>query len=283
MSSGTITQSDWVKGIGFSILSSIIGGASKLAIRKSWRVEEACRNLTTGDFMLLVDTSHHTSVLLPEADESNIQCPAEKSDLETQSAPMYVAEEQQRLQTSVPLRSNEPRVSFRGLLCAPPVANAPLAQTREQMAHKRLYQAYSLRGMGTLGMTTLNPLTTVIAMNYASPSILAPFSGLTLVWIILFSPLVLEETPSVRQVIACAFILLGEVVVAAFGDHKNDDGVSIHDVVSLLGCESAFLSGTLVLTAINQMKGAILLQNQVFNVLLRLTVLDGGVDVCDSK
>jgi hypothetical protein len=233
MSNGTITQSDWVKGIGFSILSSIIGGASKLAIRKSWQVEELCQNLTTGDFMLLVDVSQHTSVAL-QVENGSTPLERDKSYQGDRSDEASVTNERQSLHTSAALRMNEPstRITFRGLLCAPPVADAPLAQTREQMALKRLYQAYFLRGMGTLGMTTLNPLTTVIAMNYASPSILAPFSGLTLVWIILFSPLVLEETPSLRQVIACAFILLGEVVVAAFGDHKNDDGVSIHDVVS---------------------------------------------------
>ena len=45
----------------------------------------------------------------------------------------------------------------------------------------------SLRYSGMFGMTVLNPLFCVLAMNYASPSILAPFSGLTKVWIILLS------------------------------------------------------------------------------------------------
>ena len=70
-------------------------------------------------------------------------------------------------------------------------------------------------------------------MNYASPSILAPFSGLTLVWVILFSPLVNNEKPSSRQVLACCFIISGEVIVAMFGDHTNDDDVTVEEVVSL--------------------------------------------------
>jgi len=32
----TVSASEWIKGISLSILASIIGGASKLAIRKSW-------------------------------------------------------------------------------------------------------------------------------------------------------------------------------------------------------------------------------------------------------
>lgn len=239
--SGTITESDWVKGIGFSILSSIIGGASKLAIRRSWQVEEECRNLTTGDFMLLVDASHHTSHEMEQGDISiPVRFEQNKSHegVHSEEVTVHAVDERQALQTSA-LRTSEQtgRLSFMGLLCAPPTTDAPLAQTREQMVLRKLYQAYFLRGMGTLGMTTLNPLATVIAMNYASPSILAPFSGLTLVWIIMFSPLVVDETPTLRQVIACAFILLGEVVVAAFGDHKNDIGVTVEDVVSCFSCK----------------------------------------------
>ena len=32
----SVTASDWAYGIGYSVLASIIGGASKLCIRKSW-------------------------------------------------------------------------------------------------------------------------------------------------------------------------------------------------------------------------------------------------------
>ena len=88
-----------------------------------------------------------------------------------------------------------------------------------------------VRYCGMVGMSILNPICCVLAMNYASPSILAPFSGLTLVWVILLSPLVVQETPSCQSQLACALIIIGEVIVAIFGDHTNDDGVSVHDVL----------------------------------------------------
>jgi hypothetical protein len=41
----SVTASDWAKGIGYSVAASIIGGASKLAIRKSWlMVQQRKRN-----------------------------------------------------------------------------------------------------------------------------------------------------------------------------------------------------------------------------------------------
>ena len=43
--------------------------------------------------------------------------------------------------------------------------------------------AWLLYLLGMIGMSFLNPLFCVLAMKYANPSILAPFSGLTLVWI----------------------------------------------------------------------------------------------------
>jgi len=79
-------------------------------------------------------------------------------------------------------------------------------------------------------MSVLNPICCVLSMNYASPSILAPFSGLTLVWVICFSPLVNNEQPSSRQLWACCLIIVGEVVVAIFGDHTNDT-LTVEDVI----------------------------------------------------
>lgn len=70
-------------------------------------------------------------------------------------------------------------------------------------------------------------------MKYANPSILAPFSGLTLVWIILFSGMILDEHPSRSQKIACASIVAGEVLVAFFGDHVNGVDGGIQGVVSM--------------------------------------------------
>lgn len=80
-------------------------------------------------------------------------------------------------------------------------------------------------------MSFLNPLCCVLAMKYANPSILAPFSGLTLVWVVLFSGVVVNEYPGRSQQIACCLIVLGEILVAMFGDHTNGEDATVDDVV----------------------------------------------------
>lgn len=85
---------------------------------------------------------------------------------------------------------------------------------------------------GMIGMSFLNPLCCVLAMKYANPSILAPFSGLTLVWVVLFSGNVLGEYPGRSQKVACGLIVMGEVLVAMFGDHTNGEDAGVEDVVS---------------------------------------------------
>lgn len=87
---------------------------------------------------------------------------------------------------------------------------------------------------GMIGMSFLNPLCCVLAMRYANPSILAPFSGLTLVWVILFSGVVVNEFPGRSQKMACVLIVLGEILVALFGDHTNEEDKSVDDVVSYM-------------------------------------------------
>ena len=89
--------------------------------------------------------------------------------------------------------------------------------------------ALCLRVSGMVGMTLLNPLCCVLAMEYASPSILAPFSGLTLVWIISFSEVLVGEKPTRIQKVAAGLIICGETIVALFGDHTNPNK-SIDDV-----------------------------------------------------
>jgi len=80
-------------------------------------------------------------------------------------------------------------------------------------------------------MTTLNPLCCVMSLVYASPSILAPFSGLTLVFIVACSHKTIGEKPSALQVMAAGLIVIGQVVVALFGDHTNIGPLLIDDVV----------------------------------------------------
>ena len=107
----------------------------------------------------------------------------------------------------------------------------PSLDESQSFAYPQRKLLVTLRVFGMIGMTLLNPLCSVLAMNYASPSILAPFSGMTLVWIVLFSQPLLGEPPSLLQIVAASLIILGEVITAVFGDHTNDEGISVHEVV----------------------------------------------------
>ena len=91
-----------------------------------------------------------------------------------------------------------------------------------------------LRYSGMFGMSVVNPILTVLAMNYASPSILAPFSGLTLVWVIFFSGMLVGENPSKSEISAAVLITCGEIIVAVFGDHTSDNGKTVEDVVRMM-------------------------------------------------
>ena len=146
-----ISAMDWAKGILLSILASIIGGVSKLAIRKSWLMQAR------------TDLSH--------IDPSNHTAGSADHNLLSDEGPDAVVS-----------RNDEER----------------LLDETEHLSRPS-FVPYAIRYSGMFGMSVLNPLCCVLAMNYASPSILAPFSGLTLVWIILFSPMVNNEKPSSRQ------------------------------------------------------------------------------------
>jgi drug/metabolite transporter (DMT)-like permease len=216
MSETTVSASDWIKGISLSILASMIGGASKLAIRKSWllqqRWEDEIENhLHAGDSLLRI----RSIASLAESSDSEDGL---EDDEENSRTLAVVANEIDS--TDSVTYNDEARLRYE---------NAGL-EMMEAIRKKQRYLAYTLRGSGMFGMTCLNPLCCVLAMNYASPSILAPFSGLTLVWIVLLSRPLIRESPSRRQVVAAVFIIVGEVVVAVFGDHKNDEGVTVADV-----------------------------------------------------
>jgi hypothetical protein len=179
---GSVSAEDWYKGIALSVLASVIGGASKLAIRKSWLMQ--------------------------------------RDDYESDS--------------DEPSASDMPQLLT--LDCGEGCAENPYTSrpdsSREIDRNVARWIPYCLRYSGMFGMSVLNPICCVLAMNYASPSILAPFSGLTLVWVILFSQPIVGEKPTNPQVIAALLIIAGEVVVAVFGDHTNDTGVTIEEVVS---------------------------------------------------
>jgi hypothetical protein len=230
----SVTASDWAKGIGYSVAASIIGGASKLAIRKSWLMVKRTRNTVQNvidipnrdeatnsrnlsqyesptRLMKIGGTNTNTSDDDRDKDEcdgNNIQ----QHDSSSGNAAFEIAEREESALT--PTAHNH----------TPPI-------TVSNMNPKQVKRwAWVLRFSGMIGMTFLNPFFCVLAMNYASPSILAPFSGLTLVWIVLFSEAMIGEKPSRKQVTAACLIVLGEVIVAIFGDHTNDEGVTVDDV-----------------------------------------------------
>lgn len=208
---GGISPSDWFRGITISVVASIIGGISKLAIRKSWLMQQqhAVKNHRGRED----DTSHvsaNEDLLGHDTNAASSDPVAEVGGSSDEDARSNV----QILATG----------SNRG------VEDDDENKQTEERCRSFLFCCYLLRGSGMFGMSVLNPICCVLAMNYASPSILAPFAGLTVVWVILFSPLVNNEQPSSKQILACSLIIVGEVVVAVFGDHTNDEGVTVEEV-----------------------------------------------------
>eukprot|EP00573_Skeletonema_grethae_P012568 CAMPEP_0201706342 /NCGR_PEP_ID=MMETSP0578-20130828/48500_1 /ASSEMBLY_ACC=CAM_ASM_000663 /TAXON_ID=267565 /ORGANISM="Skeletonema grethea, Strain CCMP 1804" /LENGTH=380 /DNA_ID=CAMNT_0048194777 /DNA_START=35 /DNA_END=1177 /DNA_ORIENTATION=+ len=180
-----VTATDWIWGITYSVLASIIGGASKLAIRKSWIIHGKIH-------------SGSTSVVMPSELSISDSVSRELSTIEIMESAFSTEQD------------GSPQ------LCT--ISKAKAA-------------SWFLYFFGMIGMSFLNPLCCVLAMQYANPSILAPFSGLTLVWVILFSGVVIGEHPQRSQKVACALIVLGEVLVALFGDHTNAGYMDVDDVV----------------------------------------------------
>jgi drug/metabolite transporter (DMT)-like permease len=311
-SSSVVTASDWIKGIGLSILASMIGGASKLAIRKSWLLEQqqqqqaldeqqereqehqqhppeqhqvweetpnddegeetvplpksSSRSTTSCDILNSNNDYYKPplpliSSILQEEDSSsrvrynsiNHNTIGEESDNNSNNNDTSEQYQVFDIETTHPKMIDTAEVrrrkQRRASCCCPggPCGSScgghdddHVEEEEEEgddgVEHEQARQpdsrrhrtksnsniaAYTLRGAGMMGMTVFNPLVCVLAMNYASPSILAPFSGLTLVWIISFSQPCLGEQPTTHQVVAASLIVLGEVVVAVYGDHTN--------------------------------------------------------------
>jgi len=280
-----VSASDWIKGIALSVLASIIGGASKLAIRKSWLMVE---NLTQRSQQEDDDTNRnqlqsHGATRNSDASAGAGGSPIPPPPYAFQDTPSALDSSGRGAQNGGS-KDNGPRspsgiellerstkevadgkieelavtlASTQGSLDATDVCSAASIacsaasigcadedddQTRHQSGYASSHaenerhakttqrRAICLRLSGMLGMTVLNPLCCVLAMNYASPSILAPFSGLTLVWIIVFSEALIDERPKTVQILAAGLIICGETIVAIFGDHTNDGAKSIDDV-----------------------------------------------------
>jgi hypothetical protein len=60
-------------------------------------------------------------------------------------------------------------------------------------------------------------------MALASPSLLAPFSGLTLVWVILFSKQMTGDLPNQTQILAAVMIIIGERGVRGGGGRRGGE------------------------------------------------------------
>jgi hypothetical protein len=241
----TVTASGWIKGITLSILASIIGGASKLAIRKSWILEEQQGQLVPNHHNGNDDNNNDNNND-NDNDNNNENNDTFRNDPETavtardsigdglSLSPTRSKPFEHIQKGTAPCDTHTESSNSSSNSSSSNSSSSSSSNNHHDGTAAPLHRTWlpvALRAAGMIGMTLLNPLCSVLAMNYASPSILAPFSGLTLVWIVLLANPVIGEQPTTRQVVAAGLIIFGEVIVAVFGDHTNDDGVSVQDVV----------------------------------------------------
>lgn len=219
---------DWIKGITYSILASIIGGASKLSIRKSWLIAAELKRQRS-EFQH--DDEEHDNDVAKQL--NNYRAGSDGSDHsafnERLMAPLEVTASSQTDSIRDPHSVNDDDASY--FFFDPIRESTPRIKSTK---HNQKAVSWTLYTSGMIGMTFLNPLCCVLAMKHANPSILAPFSGLTLVWVVLFSGCLVGEPPGQVQKVACALIVLGQVTVATFGDHTNKSDVTVEQVVSLV-------------------------------------------------
>eukprot|EP00529_Nitzschia_sp_RCC80_P012734 CAMPEP_0113495656 /NCGR_PEP_ID=MMETSP0014_2-20120614/29721_1 /TAXON_ID=2857 /ORGANISM="Nitzschia sp." /LENGTH=588 /DNA_ID=CAMNT_0000389559 /DNA_START=118 /DNA_END=1884 /DNA_ORIENTATION=+ /assembly_acc=CAM_ASM_000159 len=279
-SSSSISASDWTKGIVLSVLASIIGGVSKIMIRKSWLMErehelqeqeredqlqeeegEGGQHRDGGDDDAAgADDAENDEerqrqggetggTYMPPPPSSNTATEREERVDRSNNAMTTTMSSSTLPRRDLSSSSLSSSSSSQQELLPPSSSDADAERTTRRSRNATtdrkpmslfccswttwglLSMSKIIRYCGMVGMSVLNPVCCVWAMNYASPSILAPFSGLTLVWVILLSPAVVQETPSCQAQIACVLIIVGEVVVALFGDHTNDEGVTVNDVL----------------------------------------------------
>jgi hypothetical protein len=243
-----VSASDWSKGISLSILASIIGGASKLAIRKSWLMEEEQRRYLQDSLLPVPDADEEDGAISEQETDPLHQsrhslAPQNEEEQDNPQSDTSIVRVEQPLQVDVEDSHDEetPSLRSRRTVSRSTSGDDDVASVSDGSHDDENVSCWRgskllarcLRGSGMIGMTLLNPLACVLAMNYASPSILAPFSGLTLVWIVLLSNPVIGEQPTAPQIMAACLIIFGEVIVAVFGDHTNDEGVTVEDVVRI--------------------------------------------------
>jgi len=244
-----VSVHDWIRGITLSVVASIIGGASKLAIRKSWLIYHAARgqqhthkvSMSRSIKRLLYRGirdayeevfSPTNSLHKQHYEEEESQSPPQDTEIESstnqQITPLEVLQDESFSNNHIDTPSDT--YFFNQNDDIPYNNNHISTMNTKLLSQKQISWLLYLFGM--IGMSFLNPVCGVLAMKYASPSILAPFSGLTLVWVVLFSGIVVNEHPGKSQKIACTLIVLGEVLVAMFGDHTNGEDINVADVIA---------------------------------------------------
>lgn len=255
--SDAVSSHDWVLGVTYSVMASIIGGASKLSIRKSWLIVADLKQQAhlasvneafaiegqyvhdrTGDEREYAAPSNYDSLSRQSSSSGEDTNDRKMAPLEVSpTSPSYDRSNRHQWQTnrrdSLSVNGDDdgsnyfnPTRDSSGNKSVQQPQNTAKSSKRMQIVSWSLYLS------GMVGMTFLNPLCCVLAMQYATPSILAPFSGLTLVWVVLFSRCFVGEIPGMSQKVACALIVWGQVLVAVFGDHTNGSEMTVDDVVS---------------------------------------------------
>jgi len=199
-----VMTNDWMCGVAFTILATFVGGASKLSIRKSWLITAEKQ----GNVKTVKEESEYMEFTNPSTHSQEWGSNGSGTDDTTRST--FSA-------GSTVIATNNGTIEIKNTF-------------RSMMSPKQKSWLLYLAGMA--GMSLLHPLCSVLAMKYANPSILAPFSGLGLVWIVLFSPAVVGESVGWGQKAACALIVAGGTMVAVFGDHTSGEEWSAEDVLS---------------------------------------------------
>ena len=214
---GYISADAWVKGIAYYIASSIIGSASKLVIRKSWLIVNEIKPEGDGYASQEIeddDSDEVASLSSPyELDEGE--------DKELESAPLH-------RRNSIGSFGEQSKEGEQFLGQGSNHITVVNNETKRIWKKELVARCYWY--LGVLGMTIVDPILIVISMYYTTPSTLAPLSGLSLVWIILFSESLTSEKPQKKQIIAAGLIILGQIIVSIFGDHTNDDAITLQDM-----------------------------------------------------
>jgi len=229
--SPAVSADGWIRGIALSILASIIGGASKLAIRKSWLIDARRKHQQQQHQQSLGKNTTPYEETIGDRSFENEEPSSSLAPLEVGSPSSVSRHPQESFSAHDSDDDNIPIAgsyffgrSKRGRNVLDP------RNDKSILSPKQISWLLYLSGM--VGMSFLNPSCNVMSMKYANPSILAPFSGMTLIWVVMFSGMVVGEHPGHTQKIACALIVAGEVLVGVFGDHTNGEDTRVEDVIA---------------------------------------------------